>query len=70
MIEADPSTLSSHHQQFATLNIYRCLAACKECTGNYISELLQKRFICHCRCHKTTENDFDSPTLRFREVDI
>jgi hypothetical protein len=53
---------SSHHlrQQFATANIYRCLAPCKECTGNYISEILQKRFICYCRCHKITKNIIDS----------
>jgi hypothetical protein len=59
MIGAEPSPLS-HHLQFATTKIYKCLAPCKECTGNYISEILQKRFVCNCRCHKTIDNDFGS----------
>lgn len=58
---------STHHLQFATTNIYRCLAPCRECPGNYVSELLQKRFLCHCRCHNTTKSDFGSATIRLRE---
>jgi hypothetical protein len=70
MTGAEPS-LPSHHLQFATTNIYKCLAPCKECTGNYISEILQKRFLCHCRCHKIAENDFgDANTPHFREGGI
>jgi hypothetical protein len=70
MTRAEPSPLS-RHPQFASANIYRCLAPCKECTGNYISELLQKRFVCNCRCHKITENDFGSaiPDVRGQEND-
>ncbi len=63
MTEADVY-LPLHHMQFATANIYRCLAPCKECTGNYISEILQKRFLCQCRCHKKTENDIGFDTSR------
>jgi hypothetical protein len=48
------SSPTMHHLQFSTANIYKCLAPCKECTGNYISELLQKRFICRCPCHLIT----------------
>lgn len=65
---------SSNHlwRQYATANIYRCLASCKECTGYYISEILQKRFVCCCKCHhnnKKTENDFGSiiTAPRFRK---
>ena len=60
MRSTDASSSSSsphHHMQFATAIIYRCLAPCKECTGNYISEILQKRFLCRCRCHKLAEDD-------------
>jgi hypothetical protein len=61
-------SLSSHrHLQFVTIHIFKCLAPCKECTGNYISEILQKRFLCHYRCHKTPQNDFGSARLYFRE---
>jgi hypothetical protein len=69
MTGADPSTLS-RHLQFAIANIYRCLAPCKECTGNYISELLQKRFVCHCRCHNTTNSSFGSATIRLKEAGV
>jgi len=48
---ADPSPPSLYHLQWQTADIYRCLAPCNECTGNYVSELLEKRFICHCPCH-------------------
>jgi hypothetical protein len=67
MTTADASSplpqLSSHHlrQQFAIANTYRCLAPCKECTRNYISEILQKQFVCCCRCHhQITKNPIDS----------
>jgi len=62
MTGAEPFTVS-RHMQFSTANIYKCLAPCKECNGNYVSELLQKRFICYCRCHKTIDND-SSPALQ------
>ena len=56
------------HRQFTTANIYKCLAPCNECNGNYASELLQKRFICYCRCHtKIAGNDFGSATQGFKE---
>jgi hypothetical protein len=70
MTEADP-VIPSLHLGYAIANIYRCLAPCGECTGGYISELLQKRFVCYRRCHNITENDFDSTTTsRFREAGI
>jgi hypothetical protein len=64
-----PAQPSSHHlqQHFATANIYRCLAPCKECTGNYISEILQKRFMCCCRCHRITKDAIDSATSHLGE---
>src|SRR5688572_22133256 len=31
--------------------IRKCLARCPECTGRYISDVLGKRFVCHCPCH-------------------
>jgi hypothetical protein len=65
---ADPSSPSPYHLQFATADIYRCLAPCNECTGNYVSELLQKRFLCHCRCHNTTKSDFGAATIRLKEA--
>jgi hypothetical protein len=70
MIEAEPSQSQDRHLQFVTTNIYRCLAPCKECTGNYVSEILQKRFICNCRCHKITENEFGSTTPHVRDAGI
>jgi len=58
---------SSHEQQFASANIYRCLAPCQECTGTYISEILQKRFVCYCRCHhQITKNPVDSTLSNLR----
>ncbi|HYZ59582.1 MAG TPA: hypothetical protein VE544_07985 [Nitrososphaeraceae archaeon] len=68
MTEADPFPPSSHHPQFATANIYKCLAPCKECTGYYTSELLRKRLICYCRCHSIAENGSPFTTPRFREA--
>jgi hypothetical protein len=67
-----PAQPSSNHlwQQYALANIYRCLSPCKECTGNYVSEMLQKRFICHCICHKTIEDNFAFTIPRIREADI
>jgi hypothetical protein len=57
------------HQQFTTANIYKCLAPCNECNGNYISELLQKRFVCYCRCHEKIAENYrgldSTTTLRF-----
>jgi len=53
---------SSLHVHFGIAVIYRCLAPCKECTGNYISEMLQKQFICNCMCHSTKENNFGTTT--------
>jgi hypothetical protein len=39
-------------QGLATENIYRCLSACDKCSRYYISQLLQKRFVCsNCKCH-------------------
>jgi hypothetical protein len=68
MTEAEPSLSPHRHPQFVTTNIYNCFMPCKECTGNYVSELLQKRFLCHCRCHNTAKSDFGSATIRLRET--
>jgi hypothetical protein len=32
--------------------IYKCLTPCAECTRRYVSNVLGKRFICHCPCHR------------------
>jgi hypothetical protein len=40
-----------------TQHIYRCLAPCSECTGQYVSEVLSKRLICCCDCHNRMEVD-------------
>jgi hypothetical protein len=44
---ADPSSPSPYPLQWQTADIYMCLAPCNECTENYVSELLEKRFVCH-----------------------
>jgi hypothetical protein len=66
-----PRTLSD--RQFTIASIYKCLAPCHECSRNYVSELLKKRFICYCSCHnKITVDDYDfgfTTTLqRFRGI--
>jgi hypothetical protein len=60
-----------NHLQFICVNICRYLASCKGCTGNYIGELLHKRFVCNCSYHKIIENNFGSaiPTVRGQESD-
>lgn len=72
MTEPEAPLSASHNPlRFATIDIYKCLAPCKECTGNYISETLQKRFICYCRCHYIiTGNDIDSTTSNLTEEGI
>jgi hypothetical protein len=65
-----PPLPSSHHRQFTLTNIYKCLVPCKECTGNYVSEILQKRFICNCRCHYVREDNFASATTSDRGQEI
>jgi hypothetical protein len=70
-VEEDPLS-PLHKQQFVTENIYRCLAPCHDCTGKYISQLLGKRLICNCICHKQkTDNKMGSvlPPYLFSEVD-
>jgi hypothetical protein len=32
--------------------IYKCLTPCAECTGRYVSDVLEKRLICRCLCHR------------------
>jgi hypothetical protein len=51
-VEEDPLSPLHQQQRFVTENIYRCLAPCQDCTGKYISQLLRKRLICNCLCHK------------------
>jgi hypothetical protein len=40
--------------------ISNCLAPCEECTGRYISETLEKQFICDCKCHRVASDDSSS----------
>jgi hypothetical protein len=49
-IEEDPLS-PMRQRQFVTENIYHCLAACTDCTGRYVSEILGMRLICCCYCH-------------------
>jgi hypothetical protein len=70
MMGTDVSLPPVHHLQFTTANIYKCLAPCRECTGNYISKILQKRLVCKCRCHSIKEDNFGSITSSTIEAGI
>jgi hypothetical protein len=61
---------SLHLLPFGTSVIYKCLAPCNECTRNYISQMLQKRFICNCICHSTKVNNSGSNMPHRREEGI
>jgi hypothetical protein len=37
--------------ELVTEIIHKCLTPCAQCTGRYVSNILGKRFICHCPCH-------------------
>lgn len=47
------STFTTPHSiaDIESVNILRCLAPCEECTRQYVSEVLHKRFLCKCNCH-------------------
>ncbi|MDQ3967968.1 MAG: hypothetical protein M3275_06185 [Thermoproteota archaeon] len=70
MTIVDPLPPLSEQQPFVTENIFRCLAPCQDCTGQYISQLLRKRLICNCTCHmkRKGNNNIDSDILQAKAM--
>ena len=47
------STFTTLHSiaDIETFYLIQCLAPCEECPRQYVSEVLQKRFLCNFSCH-------------------